>query len=554
MSEYRELSSYQKEYDEEIFFQELIEESYAGTPNNAECENFKESIKRKTWSMLAKTHKYIIEDNYVEIEWRDMIAEHYVHTSYEHNPYTVRVHLFKEYESNEEHEIDDTYLGFFTLRKLNCSGIMLSFIFPNWRVLKIDESRFLGGYIIAARRMVHLFGYNIEIETTPFFRQDGAVTCCAQANILMLSHLLALKHGNRPIRIKEMAGGSDHETQYPTKGLDYEDMMDILSRNHIKTLMQKISYDDSNETVLSEVRGTVKAHIRSGLPVILLIRRHAVLIVGFREEEDADVFFFYDDSGALIQELEGNQNDDQNKNDQYDHFISSCKWNYLKDYVNKTRETVRLLIPFHERVFADYIDIHGRTEYFEKELMRQGNGNRFLMQHKRFFLAKNTECKAFIRKNIIHTDAFDKEVRDFLSASLPLYLWCLEFVSQDTVFIFFIDTTYNMIDMTKNIFLNTDMTPFIVSERFHTLTRIQTEKVEKERIPSFPYVEVVENEEMKDEAETEQPASSYRPLKQPAPLSAPLTQVERHEEGEKEKGTGTSDKKEENDGSIRMDH
>lgn len=177
----RRMRDFFEDYEEEKIFHKIQELIFMSLNNTTMYELFKENIKRKIWSMLVQTQFYIIEDNYTETEWKDMISEHYIHTRYKYDAKVIRVHLF-----NAENNVDKSYLGYFTLRKINNNGMILSFIYPNWNVLSLEERNFKNVYLITAKRKIHIYADEIEIATTPFFIQDGAVTCCAHANILMM--------------------------------------------------------------------------------------------------------------------------------------------------------------------------------------------------------------------------------------------------------------------------------------------------------------------------------------------------------------------------------
>ena len=118
----------------EDLFSKLQELAYLGNHTEIQHKIFQENIERKIWPLLRQTKFYIIEDNYVETEWKDMIAEHYIHTKYNVVSTVVRVHLF-----NGEQELDNSYLGCFTIRKIDNNEMSLSFIYQNWILLCMEE-------------------------------------------------------------------------------------------------------------------------------------------------------------------------------------------------------------------------------------------------------------------------------------------------------------------------------------------------------------------------------------------------------------------------------
>lgn len=471
------LSPYEEENE---FFKKLKLITNDSNASDTGINTFKENINRKIWELLLQAKYYIIEENYTETEWKDMIAEHYIHTKYDFKTSVCRVHLF----STDYGNLDDIYLGYFTLRKINSNDMVLSFIYPNWKTLNLEKTQFNNSFIMTAKKTVHIFSEEIEIQTTPFFVQDGNVTCCAHASILMLSHFLHLKFDYKKIRIPEIAKGYlRREKQYPTKGLIPEQIMEILTNNGIYIRPYNLKSDLKKNERLSEIKETVQAHVRSGLPVIMGIGKHAVLIIGYRKEENFDGFIFYDDSGVLIHDI--NKQKHKSGNSEYDNFIYCCDWNYILDYVEYNKnETVRFLVPFHEKVFAEFNDVKLRCSILEDNfnIKKIKYDEIDSLQDKRFFIADNATCKKFIRDNLVDLDYAKEDMLDFICNEQPHYLWCYQYKFDDEYYILFINSTYNINSDENNIYINKNLHAFKIKKSFCTITEIN---VTDKKVPYF---------------------------------------------------------------------
>lgn len=536
------LSDYFVPYESaENLFNKVQKLAYLGNHTEIQYKIFRENIERKVWPLLRQTKFYIIEDNYIETEWKDMIAEHYIHTKYNVVPTVVRVHLF-----NDEQKLNDSYLGCFTIRKIDNNDMSLSFIYPNWNVLRMEECNFANCYLVTAKKRIHIYAEELEIKTTPYFAQDGTVTCCAHASILMMSHFLNLRFGYKKIRISEMAQGYlRREKKYPTKGLVPEQIMEILTNNGVYIRPNNLDKREQYEEKAEDIKNTIKAHLRSGLPVLLGINKHAVLIIGFCEDEEHDGILFLDDSGVLIHNI--NEAKYINYEQEYDNFISRCSWEYILNFVKNTHgEVVRFLIPFHEKVFVSYDDVFSRCLIIEKNIdFGELEGEEtYTLQNKRFFIADNVECKRFINENVLDREFSSAAVDEFIRNSLPHYLWCYEFEFEGEIYILFINSTYNVDTKVNDVYINRDREPFHIEKHFHTTDSIRCDKVDEKEIPLFTnrvqrkggLIDSYKSHE-EEIVETKVPKEPAKRLEEPLikiPESNPL-QKEKEEEAEKEK-------------------
>lgn len=465
MGRIQELNSYQEQYvGKDKFFEKLLNKLKGEHWEITEEILFTQTIERRIWIFLEQCASFIIEDSYTETEWKDIVSVHYIHTSYNVDSTVLRVHFF-----NEKINIDESYLGFVTIRKIDFSKIVLSQIYPNWNVLELDGD-FIGGQIVTATKEVHIFFETVNIETTPFFAQDGTVTCCAQANIIMLSQFLQMRFGYKKISIKTIEEEySRYDKRYPTKGMTPIQIMEVLTNNNIN-MQQYYLKNDAEEDILNEVLETIKAHLGSGFPVIMGIESHAVMIIGYRAlDEDNDIeLIFFDDSGALIHSITHKEGELQ-----YSNFIYKFSWQYIKKYLKSgTSNVVQFLVPSHEKVYVNYSHVASRFNILEKIVeSKQSDLNNSMLKNKKIFFEVNTLCKSFVNEwGCIEKDVVD----EFVTKNLPHYLWCVQFEDEYGRYILFADTTYNMLKEENDIFINCNQIPFVIEKDFMNMFHIKT--------------------------------------------------------------------------------
>ena len=466
MKPMKKLQEYFIPYTNEEDFFNMIQEKIVFEVNP---DDFRQNIERKIWPLLCQTSFFIVEDTYTETEWKDMIAEHYIHTKYTTIPTVVRVHLFT---ANEE--IKESYLGCFTLRKINNPDIIMSFIYPNWNVLKLDDKEFMDCYLITAKKRIHIYAEEIEIQTTPYFVQDGIVTSCAHASMVMLINFLNLKFGYKRIRVKDINQSYiNREKLFPTKGLLLDQVMEVLTNNGINIEKCGIKTKNTSEEEQKDIEEQVKSYLRSGFPVMLGIENHLVLIVGFKE--NTDEFLFLDDSGALIHSI--NKEKYENQDTEYDSFISICSWKYIFK-TEKNDDLVQLLLPMHERIYSDCEDVSYRCSILERNigLDEDTESTVYKIENKRFFIVDNVVCKKFVNENIMDREFSEELLNEFICQEQPHYLWCYEFEYSGQIYIIFINTTYNIESDGNNIYINKDNEPFHIEKHFQTMFKVKTQK------------------------------------------------------------------------------
>ena len=300
-------------------------------------------------SILYDLAKYmIIEEDYVEPEWKEMISRHYIHSAYSRSlkQRVLRIHFL----CNEEF-LEENYLGFITLRPIRELAIALSFIYVNWKHKFFTNST---SYVMTYKKDVHYLGKRLTIETYPFFAQDTIVTCCADANVVMLIKYYSSKYKTAFTgRTVSTFIKTSKKHQLPKK-VNAALLQGILTEVGIPFRIKRFhnvrNYDDKQ---WERIQKYIDVYIESAIPVVLGIDGHVVQLIGHIEFEDdmEKKYIVYDDSGYL-EHMSLNVNEQPAR--RFTYFLSI---NEIRKYFeNRKMDEDRffILMPEHERVYIDF--------------------------------------------------------------------------------------------------------------------------------------------------------------------------------------------------------
>lgn len=403
---------------------------------------------------------FIMEENYVETEWKDMISVHYINTSYKVENTVIRVHVFLKKEMSEH-----SYAGFFTLRKIDEPRLMLSYIYPNWSLL-YSNGKLLN--VMTYKKEVHILGREFIYSTYPLFVQDNNTIACAEASMISMSQYLHHKFDYNKIRVLDLAKAySSGKTKlYPANGLRPTQMIEIF--NYYKISIGYQIFLNASKAAYEEFRGYIDYSIESGIPVILGLsvseegkkeKLHTVQIIG-HTKQDRRCYVIYDDSGFFL------------KNGlNYSGFVLGVDWTDLKKFI-KVKNSF-LIYPIHEKVYIPYETLKNRFEVMYnsspnlKNLDSEGKTD---IANTRFLLADNREIKKFLLGDIQSgtttiAKVLDEEKR-LIQMDMPHYLWVCEIPVDSGYLFFFANPTYSRVT-TKNIFINN--IPILRKEQFGLL-------------------------------------------------------------------------------------
>lgn len=404
---------------------------------------------------------FFFEESYVEPEWKEMIAQHYLNTSYRVNNTVMRVHLLLTNKLSEVNE--KSYVGCFTLRHIDEVRIMLSFIYPNWEIVSHKEKL---PCVMSYLKKVHIEGKEVAYHTYPLFVQDNALLGCAQACLVSMSKYLNEKYRYNKIAISSMAKAVHyHKVKLiPTGGLKPLQMLEVLDYHNIPVRFNVFAEDSDVDDFVQIIDCTIE----SALPVLLgtMVRddkdnvsNHVIQIIGHSGEGLQRQYMVYDDSGFYLKSIGNNG------------FVGMISEKQLREAL--TTDQSCIIYPIHERAYLLYDNIKNRLRYlFEKMPVLQGLKQEGVCDERnaRCFLVDNREVKKFIIQNIRDNEKipmrFREEATKILCLDAPHYLWYCEIKTNNQYIVFLADPTFNR-STTKSIFLNN--IPLIVEKQLGLL-------------------------------------------------------------------------------------
>lgn len=460
--------------DIDNFFNDIITSSLLGITDSAKIKYARNLINEKIWMLLKQSKYYILEEEYVELEWKEMISFHYVNTTYNFENTVCRIHLFTDNKN-----IESDYLGFFTLRKIDEPTILFSKMYPNWKNLSVDNTRINNAHITAVEKVVHIFDNEIKIMTTPYFVQDGVVTCCAHSTILMLTNFLNLQYGYNKVTITNIINSFtfSRERNFPVKGLNIPQMSEVLFNNGISSYVNSITNKNNEESRYCV--STIISQIDSNIPVIMGFGSHSVLIIGYFTKNDGSIeFVFYDDSGTLISKI--NQENLDENGQIYSNFIYSFNESMLKP-TNNSPYIFFFIQP--ERVYSRNYDVETKCNHLFRRVSSE-------IISPKIFIADISTCKQYLKEHCID-ECRNQELSKFYSLSKPHYIWCYEFEFRGAKMIYFVDSTYNKLTPFIKGLNGKKNKPFVVNEYLTLNLKLQSDEFID--IPKFSPKPVIEN-------------------------------------------------------------
>lgn len=423
----------------------LLEDEFE---HNIQFELYNDYILSKIRLILNDCMYILIENEYTEAIWKEIFSIHYAHTSYCNNNKVMRIHFFNK-TLNLNNEINNdiltqSYLGYITLRPVPDFNLMLSFVVPNWNILKYKED----SYIMTCEKIVHIFSYKIHIRTFSFYSQDSVVTTCAQADIIMFSTYTNIKYNHKMIKVSDIQEYMKY-SPLPSKGLTAKEMLEIFRSNgspvdyHLKKkIKDKRKYTKHKEKgipyneSLNHITNIVDSYIESGLPVIAYKSKHVVLIIGHTKNRRH--YIIYDDSGAFLKNVNGE-----------DSFIGTVSNRQLFPNNN---ETTYLICATHGRVYLTAEEYDG---FVDEEIENLDISQSFISR-KRNIIIDNVDLKSYLRSLLNSGLKFDEYIKQniigLINKNLPHYLWYTELLlKNNTIIVLIGDTTYP-VNTNLNIF------------------------------------------------------------------------------------------------------
>lgn len=439
-----------------MYFSKLI-----GLDKNLLCY----SLKRRVAFMRGADFE--VEDEYTEPEWKELLQQAYIHTSYIREyrncvSKVLRVHCFSK-------EPDRRYLGFFTLRPVRDELRVLDFIYPNFNEIKRSDLYECGllkdelVYLMGYKRLVHINGIEEkEIFTFPFFHQDSIVTVCAHADLLMLSKFLYYKGASstKPSIVDIISQFTfSRGKRIPSRGLNVYQMLEICSSLGIHIKVEFLQ----NKALPEKKKYESLFHclVDSGLPIIVAIQGktvgHVVLVIGHTIGDSSRErrYVIYDDSGAFWQLLKGEEGEENYP------FIGVVSFEDL------IKNCSAILYPEYEKVYLDVFKLLS-SEFLPKVEKQLGSINRV-------FFVDTSLFKKFIYEHIRNLEIYsivsndpNEEMKRFLWKDQPHYSLVLETLTDDKVSYLLLDSSRDVrhfLDFKRAVLSPVLVFPYTFSEK-----------------------------------------------------------------------------------------
>lgn len=272
-----------------------------------------DEIHKKLGKYFSLTKTYIIEENYIDRWWREEYSIYYSKTFYNKtDKFSTRIHLIKEAVSGHEGVNEDNYIGYLILRPIPVpTSRILKIIVKPLKEAFIENNEKLKIYVAKCKFEVHIGGKKIEFFGFPFYQQDSMVSSCAHADILMVAEYMHRKfNSNKPL-IKDFFSNTLQVSgrSVPSPRLTVDQISAAFQNIGIQT---KICFPfDSKPQIFEIDEGLnyfleyVNSYMESGLPTILTVKDHVVLIIGHTINADGKKdYIVYDDSGAFLKKIE----------------------------------------------------------------------------------------------------------------------------------------------------------------------------------------------------------------------------------------------------------
>lgn len=412
---------------------------------------YEDSIISKIMLLTKQCTYILVENEYTEHAWKEIFSLHYAHTSYCHSNKVMRVHFFDSGIINtlkqKSTNLSENYLGYITLRPVPDFNLMLSFVVPNWNVLKYDEI----GYIMTYEQDVHILPYTIPIKTCAFYSQDSVVTTCAHADIIMFSAYTNSKYNHKMIHVSDIQNCTKYHP-LPSKGLKASEILEIFRSNgipvdyHLKKKIKRRCVARTHKfhelvtykAALNHSTNILDAYIESGLPVIVFNSNHLILVIGHTDYPKR--YIVYDDSGAFLKQTYS-----------VNSFIGTVS---NKDLFPNKNDSTYMVCATHRRVYLTAEEYDGFVEEFIyniKELVESQN-----IVYKRNIIVDNVVLKKhlldILNSGLFLDDKVKDDIKKIIFVDLPHYMWYTEIeLTNNSMIVLVGDATYP-VNTTLNIF------------------------------------------------------------------------------------------------------
>jgi len=394
-------------------YNEMI--NYLITRRNCNEQNLYDLI-NGIFSAYGNMIKCYIVEEYIESEWLDVYSVYYCKQRYNIPHTTLRIHILNQEIETIKEITSDNYYGYLTLRPICNNDLSISRIrlryYPSYY-----ESKKL--FVIEYKTKVSFPHIKIEYISFPFFRQDGMVTVCANADMHMLIKLMHKVHGFNQYGITNILNqlNSSLGRDIPNEGLSIFEMVYALKSrgfNPMLTQFKNAKYQLDGKEHLYTIFDFLDTMIESNLPVILAYAQHVVVIAGvtYNKNDKIDRYLVFDDSGYHISSLV-----DFEKRDKFPNFSRLIKKDTLEQVLiskDKNKEISSfVIVPTYKSLFYRYKYV----SYFVNDIYSK-------------MIDEDDEIDfriILVDSKILKIHLVDIGIDDYNDVLFPRYVWFVEF-------------------------------------------------------------------------------------------------------------------------------
>lgn len=444
-------------------------------------------------SILKRLNEHVItiivEDLYVDSEYRDSYYMHYAEEHQEKTRFCKRVHIFKYYKklysdhksyisTRDAAQLQNNFIGSIVIKPLEGYSIGRTLLSAKY------FSDLKGVYIREANYSIGYSGVQLDVNAFPYRMQDRITTSCSEVSLLNLfdyySNRYSNYHNMLPSDIFEITRRYNDDRIMPVRGLTYKSISKVLyesrftpriytllsTENITKIASQAIEFDEKLHIV--QPTSVLDYYIESGIPVIMGLhtdpkfsrQSHCVICVGHGrcsditkanaepmktkiDEQDSIIYvidickqrtqlIIQDDSHGpyIIADKKANTNLEDNRNSLED-------WN-LK-WGNNELSVGAIVVPLYRRMFMDarkaFIVIKEMLNYMFNQDKNIFDGHGESLENPiayRLFLTRSRSLKR-TRLNYFRTQRFNADIKKIYNAydniQMPKFIWVCELYS-----------------------------------------------------------------------------------------------------------------------------
>jgi len=417
----------------------------------------------------AKT--IVVEEKYISRDFFSDYSSYYSICFKDYSKFCKRLHFFDKHFDNtyfkkiitnkkeNNSEFDKSYLGFIVIKPLPYTVIGTTLLKNYSHPVNSNHRVFFG----TRDYVIHLFGYNLKLNSLAFQEQDSVLSACATTAIWVtlqkaaeLDYHITIK---TPYEITKDAGlmSLDGGRLFPNKkGLSIYQMCQTLTNSG---LVVELRQNGSKEEVSnSYLKKLIYSYSPIGIPIILIIKvpigdnygYHAIAINGYKyslpeslppsveisfKADEIEKIYAHDDQWGPFARVEFNTDN------------NSIITNWTRfHFEQKPTYTIGVLIPVFPKIRLSYDDIEAVVVGIDEILTLVINP----LVNFDFKWDIRVDYSETYKSKIRDSDLSDELKEKLLFKSLPKYIWIATCLTGDFALIDFI---FDATDIANSMFM-----------------------------------------------------------------------------------------------------